>query len=96
MQMAPKAQPMRQNYVETKKPEPPIARAAVDGDEFYRRNMQWKKQIDDISALKKQVYERERVINEVKECTFRPTLIAKGPDQKANTAMNADLNNVNS
>ena len=95
-QVAPRTQPLRQKLVEPKKPEPQVARAAVDGDEFYRRNMQWRKQIDDISALKKQVYERERVMNEVRECTFRPTLIAKGPEQKSNNVMNADLNNVNS
>ena len=38
--------------------------------------MQWKRQINDVNAEKKQKLDRERAKAEVKECTFTPKLIA--------------------
>ena len=38
--------------------------------------MQWKRQINDVNAEKKQKLDHERAKAEVKECTFAPKLIA--------------------
>ena len=52
-------------------------RNVLENDSLYRRNMHWRKQLDDINSCKKQIKDHQSVLNEVKECTFTPTLVTK-------------------
>lgn len=70
----------------------PTVAVGEGGDELYRRNMHWKRQIDDINALKKQHLDRERDRAEIEECTFAPTLVSKEPGiGPQNPTNNVDL-----
>lgn len=73
--------------VEKKPPNKPNVNVNVrrvstnESQEFYRRNIEWKRQITDTNARKKSELEIERALIEIKECTFTPTLVASQDPQ---------------
>ena len=63
--------------VKKSQPVAPIIKAAElepTKDNFYDKNVLWRKQIDTNNIYKKQILERQKLLKERQECTFKPVL----------------------